>query len=246
MNVVLLGSGGYFPNGLRQTSCILLPEIGVVLDAGTGMGRLGGHLRTDRLDIFLSHAHLDHVAGLTYLINILPADVVRNTTVHGEAEKLAAIREHVFAELIFPVPPTFRFEPLEGTCSLPRGGSLSYFELKHPGGSIGFRLDWPDRSMAYVTDTVADTDADYVDQIRGVDLLIHEAYFADDTGDLPQITGHSSLNAVVEVAAVARVGRLVLVHIDPTLQNNPPFDLAPAQRIFPNMEFGFDGLELAF
>ena len=41
MNVVLLGSGGYFPTSQRQTSCVLLPEIGVVLDAGTGMSRLG-------------------------------------------------------------------------------------------------------------------------------------------------------------------------------------------------------------
>ena len=101
----------------------------------------------------MSHAHLDHVAGLTYLINVVPAEIVRNTTVHGEAAKLAAIREHVFAELIFPVAPTFRFEPLGGIFPLPGGGSLSHFALKHPGGSIGFRLDWPGHSMAYVTDT---------------------------------------------------------------------------------------------
>ena len=87
MNVVLLGTGGYFPTSQRHTSCVLLPEIGVVLDAGTGMSRLGNYLQTERLDIFLSHAHLDHVAGLTYLINVVPAEVVRNTTVHGDAGK---------------------------------------------------------------------------------------------------------------------------------------------------------------
>ncbi len=246
MNVVLLGSGGYFPTSQRQTSCVLLPEIGIVLDAGTGMSRLGNYLRTERLDVFLSHAHLDHVAGLTYLINVVPAEIVRNTTVHGEAGKLAAIREHVFAEPIFPVAPTFRFEPLGGICPLPGGGSLSHFALKHPGGSIGFRLDWPGRSMAYVTDTVADANADYVDKLRGVDLLIHEAYFADDAGDLPSIIGHSCLNAVVEVAAAANVGRLVLVHLDPKSPLDSPFDLSEARRVFEKTEFGFDCLELEF
>jgi ribonuclease Z len=246
MNVVLLGSGGYIPTSQRQTSCVLLPEIGIVLDAGTGMSRLAQYLRTERLDIFLSHAHLDHVAGLTYVINAVPADVVRNTVVHGEAAKLDAIREHLFSELIFPVAPTFRFEPLEGICSLPGGGSLSHFHLKHPGGSIGFRLDWPGHSMAFVTDTTADPAADYVNQIRGVDLLIHEAYFADDEGDLPSITGHSSLNAVVEVASAAGAGRLVLVHLDPRSQSNAPFDLSDARRVFEKTEFGFDGLEIEF
>jgi ribonuclease Z len=246
MNVVLLGSGGYFPTRERQTSCIMLPDIGIVLDAGTGMSRLGNYLRTERLDVFLSHAHLDHVAGLTYLINVVPAEIVRNTIVHGEAGKLAAIREHVFAEPIFPVAPTFRFEPLGGICSLPGGGSLSHFDLKHPGGSIGFRLDWPGRSMAYVTDTVADTNADYVDKIRGVDLLIHEAYFADDAGDLPSITGHSCLHAVVEVAAAANVGRLVLVHLDPKSPLDSTIDLSEARRVFEKTEFGFDCLELEF
>jgi ribonuclease BN (tRNA processing enzyme) len=246
MNVVLLGSGGYIPTRERQTSCVMLPEMGIVLDAGTGMSRLGNYLRTERLDIFLSHAHLDHVAGLTYLINVVPADVVGNTTVHGEAAKLEAIREHLFSELIFPVAPTFRFEPLDGIYPLPSGGSLSYFSLKHPGGSIGYRLDWPGHSMAYVTDTVADPTANYVDQIRGVDLLIHEAYFADDAGDLPSITGHSSLNAVVEVAAAAGVDRLVLVHLDPMSPSDVPFDLRHAQRVFEKTELGSDGLELEF
>jgi ribonuclease BN (tRNA processing enzyme) len=246
MNVVLLGSGGYFPTSQRQTSCVLLPDAGIVLDAGTGMSRLGSYLRTGRLDVFLSHAHLDHVAGLTYLINVVPAEVLRNTTVYGQHAKLAAIREHVFAELIFPVAPTFRFEPLEGACPLPCAGSLSFFTLQHPGGSIGFRLDWPDRSMAYVTDTVADVNADYVDRIRGADLLIHEAYFADNTAGLPSITGHSSLEAVVEVAAAAGVGRLILVHIDPQVHANPPFDLSEPRGVFESTEFGFDGMEIDF
>ena len=52
----------------------MLPEVGVVLDAGTGFYRVREHLRTSELDVFLTHAHLDHVVGLTYLF-----DVVRDT-----------------------------------------------------------------------------------------------------------------------------------------------------------------------
>jgi ribonuclease Z len=243
MKLVLLGTGGYFPTSARQTACLMLPEVGIVLDAGTGMCRVAQHLQSNRLDIFLTHAHLDHVAGLTYLVNLLPRDVLNRVTVHGEPAKLAAVRDHLFAEAIFPVPPPFAFKPLSDTYPLQADGVLTHFPLQHPGGSIGYRLDWSDRSLAYVTDTTASPDANYIEQIRGVDLLLHEAYFSDDTAGLPHITGHSSLLAVAELAASAHVGRLVLVHLNPQSQGTSAYDLDTAQRIFPNTVFGVDGAE---
>lgn len=246
MKLVLLGTGGYFPTCRRQTACLMLPEIGVVLDAGTGMCRLGKRLQTEQLDIFLSHAHLDHVAGLTYLINIVPPEVLSRTTVRGDGAKLAAVREHLFAEAIFPVAPAFKFEPLAGAFMLTDGGTLTHFPLTHPGGSLGFRLDWPDRSLAYVTDTTAARGANYIEQIRGVDLLVHECYFANDDGRLPAITGHSSLASVAELAAEANVGRLLLAHIDPLCERDDDFDLATARRIFANTEVARDEMELEF
>ena len=219
-----------------------------MLDAGTGMCRLGEHLRTDRLDVFLTHAHLDHVAGLTYLINVVPAEIVRNTTVHGEAAKLAAVREHVFAEPIFPVAPTFRFEPLGGICPLPGGGSLTHFALKHPGGSIGFRLDWPGRSMAYVTDTTADANADYVEQIRGVDLAGARSILCGRRRRPPRrLTGHSCLQ---RGRRSCRGGQRRAPRAWSTLirksKRLPPFDLSAARRVFEKTEFGFDCMELEF
>jgi ribonuclease BN (tRNA processing enzyme) len=246
MKLVLLGTGGYFPNGRRHTACLMLPEIGVVLDAGSGSGRIGDYLQTERLDIFLTHAHLDHIAGLTYLINLVPQQVLDNTTVHGEPAKLNAVRDHLFAEPIFPVAAPFRFAPLDQSFALPAGGTLTHFPLTHPGGSLGFRLDWPGRSMAYITDTTAAADADYVKQICGVDLLLHEAYFAADADNLPSLTGHSALPAVAQVAAAAAVGRLVLIHIDPRNDKDQALDLAAARKSFPQIDIGVDGMELEF
>jgi ribonuclease Z len=246
MKLALLGTGGYFPTSRRHTACLVLPEVGVVLDAGTGMCRIGNHLQTKSLDVFLTHAHLDHVAGLTYLVNLVPAEVLANTTVHGDAAKLTAVREHLFAEAIFPVAPSFRFAPLAGTCPLAEGGRLEHFPLKHPGGSLGFRLEWPGHSMAYVTDTTADAGANYVRNIRGVDLLLHESNYAEDHDNLPATTGHSSLLRVAEVATAAKVGRLVVVHIDPQIEDDDKFDLDAARRVFAECEIAADGMELEF
>jgi ribonuclease BN (tRNA processing enzyme) len=246
MKLVLLGTGGYFPTSRRQTACLMLPEIGVVLDAGSGMYRLGKYLQTEALDIFLTHAHLDHVAGLTCLLNVVPSDVLERTTLHGHSAKLAAVREHLFAEAIFPVPPPFRFAALEGSHALAQGGHLEHFPLTHPGGSLGFRLEWPGHSMAYVTDTMADITADYIREIRGVDLLVHEAFFAEDVGFMLSKTGHSSLLAVAAVAAEANVGRLVAVHIDPQIDDDSVFDITAARKLFANTELAVDGMEILF
>lgn len=246
MKLVLLGTGGYYPTSRRHTACLMLPEVGVVLDAGTGMCRVGEHLQTDRLDIFLTHAHLDHIAGLTYLVNIVPPHVLAHTTVHGEAAKLNAVREHLFAQEIFPVPPPFKFEPLCGPCALPHGGELAHVALNHPGGAISYRLDWPGHSLAYVTDTTAGDNAPYIDAVCGVDLLLHESYFADDSKNLPALTGHSSLTSVAALAAEAKPGRLVLVHLDPTIDRDDVFDLKSARSTFPRIEFGRDNDEIEF
>jgi ribonuclease Z len=246
MKLILLGTGGYFPTSRRHTACLMLPEMGVVLDAGSGMCQIGGHLQTEQLDIFLSHAHLDHITGLTCLVNLVPAELLSHTTVHGDKQKIAAVREHLFAEPIFPVAPPFRFEPLVDSCALPNGGTLRHFPLIHPGGSLGFRLDWPGHSLAYITDTTANLGADYVENIRGVDLLVHEAYFPEDVNNIPARTGHSSLIRVTEVAAAANVGRLVIAHIDPLIDDDSVFDLAAARTVFANTQIGIDGMELQF
>jgi ribonuclease BN (tRNA processing enzyme) len=247
MKLVLLGTTGYHPNDRRQTACVMLPELGVMFDAGTALYRASEYLETDSLDIFLSHAHLDHCLGLTFLFDLrAERPELDRITAHGEPAKLAAIREHLFSELLFPVLPPFEMRPLAPEIRLADGGVLTHFPLKHPGGSVGFRVDWPDRSLAYVTDTIASPTADYVDKIRGVDLLLHECYFDDDDPERADLTGHSCLTPVMQTAAEAGAGRLVLVHINPMMKDDRELSVELARPIFPYVQVGVDRMELEF
>ncbi len=246
MHLRFLGTTGYHPTDHRQTACLMLPEIGVVLDAGTGMFRVGRFLETSTLDIFLTHSHLDHVIGLTYLFSVLAGHKHVAVRVHGQADKLQAIRDHLFATPIFPAMPSMTWQPLTEDVSLQSNGRLTWFPLDHPGGSVGYRLDWADRSMAYVTDTTADLQAEYADRIRGVDLLVHECYFADGAEALAQSTGHSCATPVAQVARAAGVRRLMLVHIDPTADSPDPVGLEQMRAIFPQTEMARDGQAIDF
>ena len=246
MKLILLGTAGYHPNDRRQTACFMLPELGIVLDAGTAMFRAREFLCTAELDIFLTHAHLDHVIGVTYLLDVLRDKQMTRTTVHATAEKLAAIDEHLFASALFPIKPPCEFRELAREVPLAQGGRLTHFPLEHPGGAIGFRLQWPGHSLAYVTDTSARPNANYLEHIRGVDLLLHECNFPDSMGELAELTGHSTLSHVAGLAKAADVGRLMLVHIDPLADPASPLDLAVARGIFPRTEIGQDYLETDF
>jgi len=248
MKLFLLGTSGYHPNERRNTACLMLPAEGIVLDAGTGFFRVREHLATTTLDILLTHVHLDHVVGLTFLLSTVWQKSLERITVHGATEKLAAVRQHLLSEHLFPAPLPCQWRPLDtGTLTLGRV-RVTHFPLAHPGGSLGYRLDWGDsnaqRSLAYVTDTTAKKDADYVQFLRGVDVLVHECNFRDGQEDWAAKTGHSSLTPVAQVAASAAVGRLVLTHFNGLDESDEPVDLAAARRNFPATELGYDGMEI--
>ena len=252
MKLLFLGTAGYHPNEQRQTTCLMLPETGIVLDAGTGLFRIREHLQTPTLDIFLSHAHLDHTFGLTVLLDALFEKHVQRVTVHGDRSKLAAIEEHLFAPDIFPVPAPFISRPIEQGLRLACGARVTHFPLDHPGGSLGYRFDWPasggqSRSLAFITDTTSTGDASpYLPHIRGVDLLVHECNFRDGQEAWAMKTGHSCTSAVAAVARQAAAKRLVLLHFNPLDDSDDPVDLPAARAIFPATDLGFDGMSLEF
>ncbi len=246
MKLVFLGTAGYHPSETRHTSCLMLPEAGVVLDAGSGMFRVRDRLTTCTLDIFLSHAHLDHVWGISFLFDTCQGKLLERVTLHAETAKLAAIQTHLLAEELFPAQLPYTACPLSGPVPLAGGGKLTHFPLAHPGGSVGFRLDWPGRSMAYITDTTAAEDAPYLSHIRGVDLLVHECNFPDGSKEWAEKTGHSCLTSVLKLAQAAAVRRLVLTHIDPLAGDDDPVGLKASRELFPETVIAQDLMEMEF
>ncbi len=247
MKIHFLGTAGYHPNERRHTMSVMIPELGIIFDAGTGMFRAGDLIATPNVDIFLSHAHLDHVVGLTFLFDILQGKDVKVRVV-AEEEKLQAVKEHLFSPLLFPVQPPFESAALEnqklseGWMQVGKQARCRWFPLTHPGGSVGFRLELADgRSLAYVTDTTTDLDSPYLAELENVDLLIHECYFQDGATQMAQLTGHSCLGPVIASAKKVKAKRLALVHLNPLEQCAPSIQQAKKNAGHLNVTIPEDG-----
>lgn len=224
MKLHCLGTTGFHPSPRRHTACYYLPEQNLVLDAGTGIFRLVPLLLQEpkkHLDLFLSHAHLDHIVGLTFLVDTFAVTELEHVRVFAEQAKLDAIREHLYNELLFPVEPQMEFVALESesghldSSELIGDVSVDWFPLEHPGGTIGMCFSNAQKKIAYITDTVARPDAEYVSQLSDCDLLMHECYFDDEQRELAIKTGHSWLSAVKEIVRRVTPKKTLLIHINP-------------------------------
>jgi ribonuclease BN (tRNA processing enzyme) len=224
--LVPLGTNGYFPSHGRQTMAYLVaaPGTALLLDAGSGVARLaeaevGRRLAgVDRLEVLLTHYHLDHVVGLSFLPGVLGTLPVR---IHAPVAPLVAAGtaalDRLLAPPFFPVPLhrwplPVEVAPYSGARLEIGGLALALRAQKHPGGSVGVRLG---DALAYVTDTQLDPAT--IDFVRGVGTLLHEVWLDDEEAAAADAgaSGHSAAGAVAELARQARVGRLCPVHHHP-------------------------------
>jgi phosphoribosyl 1,2-cyclic phosphodiesterase len=124
----------------------------VLLDAGTGIRDLGRALITGANgspitgDIFLTHAHWDHIQGIPFFA---PAFQRGNRfTIWGAKSLAASIRRVVrdqMSPVVFPVAfeelaATFEFRELTDERHASDGFDVRAFPVRHPGGALGYRF----------------------------------------------------------------------------------------------------------
>lgn len=256
----LLGSGGWIPTARRETTCAILsqPESLFIFDAGTGLARLLEERFRPELDeareihMFLSHYHLDHIAGLVYL----PA-MFKGRTVHlhvpaahitGEDPRAVIggiIRKPYNPQALDDLPLDIIIEPhSEGEHDI-AGAAVAVRKQIHADPSVAYRInDW----LVFATDTADDPGTAAF--ARGAGLLVHEAWIDGSEEDDPATEhiareayiAHTSARQAAARAAEAGVDQLVLCHLNP-LRGSKYHDrmLDSAQKIFPGTRILEDG-----
>ncbi|MFN2310051.1 MAG: MBL fold metallo-hydrolase [Gammaproteobacteria bacterium] len=100
MQIRVLGCSGGIGGELRTTS--LLVDDDILIDAGTGVGDLTLEEMSRIRHIFVTHSHLDHIAGIPLMVDSIFGQIETPITLHASAETVAALREHIFNWKIWP------------------------------------------------------------------------------------------------------------------------------------------------
>jgi phosphoribosyl 1,2-cyclic phosphodiesterase len=163
LRVQFWGTRGSIPSpGLRtaryggNTPCVEMRTSGgwlVILDAGTGIRELGSSL-IERAnggpiqgDIFLTHAHWDHIQGIPFFAPIFQRG--NHFTIWG-SKSLETSIDTVVRDQMSPVVFPVTFEELDATIDFRHladgerctgtGYEVTAMELRHPGGALGYRF----------------------------------------------------------------------------------------------------------
>jgi phosphoribosyl 1,2-cyclic phosphodiesterase len=242
MNITVWGVRGSIPTTSPDTrayggdtSCIEVEAEGtlLILDAGTGIQNVNSaaNLSRQRVDILLTHLHIDHIQGLGFFRPLFnPATEVH---IWGPASNTQSLRARLGRYLSPPLFPVY-FRDL--ACRLvlheidhstftigPFTVQSAY--VTHPGPTVGFRVSDRHGVLAYIPDHEPALgrhslipDVKWLsgsDLASGADLLLHDAQYTEEEYHCKVGWGHSSMTDALRFAELTGVKHLLLTHHDP-------------------------------
>lgn len=220
-----------------NTSCVEVRTTDdrlIVIDAGTGIRNLGlalGKDRPERIDVLLTHLHLDHIEGLGFFGPIW--DKTCEVHLWGPSSSGHSLRDRVatyFSPPLFPVhldriPAHLVFHDVPEEEWELGPVRLNAQPVNHPGPTVGYRLEEEGKVLTYISDHEPALGVDLANVspswISGyslaerADVLLHDAQYTEE--EYPERTGwgHSSIAHTVTFALIAKVRRLLMFHHDP-------------------------------
>ncbi|HSB92273.1 MAG TPA: MBL fold metallo-hydrolase [Flavitalea sp.] len=243
MNIKMWGVRGSIPTTSPHTkeyggntSCVEINADGwmLVLDAGSGIQGLNGsqNLTSSRIDILLTHLHMDHIQGLGFFGPVFnPATEVHIWGPASGSQSLRARLGRYFSPPLFPV--YFRnlacklvLHEVEKSTFAIGPFTIDSEYVIHPGPTVGFRVRHqrgvftyiPDHEFALGCNGKMATDVKWLSGsalASGADILMHDAQYTAEEYKTREGWGHSSMEDAIQFAMVNNVKKLLLTHHDP-------------------------------
>jgi Cft2 family RNA processing exonuclease len=186
-----VGSGAH-------TTAMLLDD-DVLIDAGTGVGNLTIAEMVKIDHVLVTHAHLDHVAFIPFLVDTVGSMRTRPIIIHAIPATLDILQKHLFNWYLWPdftkIPvatmPYMRYEALaldQTLCLNQR--KITPLPAHHTIPAVGYQLDSGQASLVFTGDTTTN-DALWiaVNKIENLKYLIIESAFCNRKRDIAQRSG---------------------------------------------------------
>lgn len=248
MRVTLLGTRGSVPAPGPDTAHFggNTPSVEVrgadgtllVLDAGTGIRRLGDQLppHLTRIDILLTHLHMDHIQALGFFEPLYRPDV--EVRIWGPASATMSLEVRLSRYLSPPLFPVHLRDLPNITChEVPRPPfAIGPFRIQtalvcHPNPTVGYRIEEEGGTLAYLPDhepALCVANGQWLAPewtsghalAAGADLLIHDSQFTEQEYACCVGWGHSAYRHAFEFATRADAQEVILFHHDPSHDDN--------------------------
>jgi 3',5'-cyclic-nucleotide phosphodiesterase len=156
----VLGCAGGIGGRQRHTTCLQLDD-DILLDAGTGITSLDLVQLAGINHVFLTHSHLDHVAGLALLVDTVLGKRAEPVTVHASEQVIDALKEHLFNWALWPdfaaIPsvgnPVLRWAPFKpGETIDIKGRIIATYPVNHTAGSVAYFAHQGNRGFLFTGD----------------------------------------------------------------------------------------------
>lgn len=225
MRVRVLGCSGGIGAQLRTTA--LLVDDDILIDCGTGAGDLTLEEMSKIRHLFITHAHLDHIASLPLMVDSLFRKLQGNPlTVHCQPVTLEVLKKHIFNWQIWPdffeLPtsekPVLLSEPLTPGESRTIGNrTLEMIRVNHVMPGVGYRIANETSAFAFSGDTTTnDSLWSALNEHDGLDMLIVECAFVDSARKLSEMAKHYCPSLLAEdLSKLRHRPRICVSHLQP-------------------------------
>lgn len=224
--LIFLGTSAALPQLTRANTALALLDdeaaSGVLIDCGGDPYRvqLAAGLSPDTIaDLFITHAHIDHIGGLPSLIESLrlggrsrPLRVLAIPPVLAVARKLVAA--YAFELKLDDWGFEVAFQKIQPAEELTLAGwPARVVPMDHSVPSAGVRLSLPGGDLAYTCDTQPTPNITVLGQ--GARLLVTECTYLQADTAAARISKHLTAVEAGQAAAECGVQQLALVHLGP-------------------------------
>jgi cAMP phosphodiesterase len=162
MRIRILGCSGGFGGG-RRTSCLQV-DGDILIDAGTGAGALELQEMRQIRHIFITHSHLDHIAGIPLMVDSIFFESLQPVTIHASPDTIDALQRHIFNWKIWPdftrLPdpdmPVLRYEVMRaGETVEVDGRKIEMIPVNHVVPAVGYLVEDARSRFAFSGDTTS-------------------------------------------------------------------------------------------
>lgn len=199
MKLTVLGCAGGIGGRERHTTCLWLDD-DILLDAGTGLAQLDVDKLAGINHVFLTHCHLDHVAGLALLLDAVAGRRESPVTVHATGKVISSLKTHLFNWILWPdfstIPdrehPVLCWEAIESGEEITLNGrSIAAHAVSHTTGSVAYAVRKAHQGFLFTGDMCATPDLwQKVLQGNKITKVIVDCSFANDESDLAAKSMH--------------------------------------------------------